>query len=161
MNLEELLDNVLYESDNLYVLKSGKVHRKLVPNEDQLVYLCFNRTKMKIRYDRLKYMIYHKTKISREQVVFHRDLDETNNAISNLALMNKDIHFKVLEAMKNLNGNLRLIPHPTDAFSYILEYRKAGRLQREVISDIGIGKKKLLRMQLKFIKFISSYVLTS
>ena len=162
MTLDFLVKNFEYipSTGELFVLKEGNRHRKVVPNDEQNVVLTIEGSRVKLRYDRLVYRIYHRVDIKSNQVIFHKDLDESNNRISNLCLMDKKVHFKVLEAMKNLNGALRLIPHPTDAFSYILEHRQEGRLRKEVISDISMGKKKLLKAQIKFIKFISKYVLT-
>ena len=145
----------------VFILKNNQRVRKLIPDEENTVSVTINKSKIKMKYDKLVWCSYYKEVPPDDHVVFHKDLDEKNNKINNLCLLPKKINAKIMEAMKNLSGALRLIPHPTDAFSYVLEYRQDSRVKKEVIQDITVAKRKLLKMQLRYIKFISAYVLTS
>lgn len=163
MKLNKILEHIEcnHSTGELFVLKNNKRYRKIVPNEDNIAIVSINKTKIKMKYDRLVWCVVYKTNLSTNEVVFHKDLDDENCKVNNLSLIDKSLHFKILEAMKNINGALRLIPHPTDVFCYVLEYKQSGRLRKEVISDITVARKKLLRMQLRYIKFVSKYVLTN
>lgn len=158
----QVINHIEYNPNTgeLFVLKNSKPYRKIYANEDDTVIISINKTQIKMKYDRLVWCIFHKVLLKPTEVVFHKDLDQNNNRINNLCIISKSLHAQILEAMKNLSGTLRLIPHQTDAFCYVLEYKDKGRLKREVISDIVIARKKLLKMQIRYIKFVSQYVLT-
>lgn len=146
-----------YTTGELF-LKKNK--RRLLPNEDNMVIVSVDNIRIKMKYDRLCWSIYHKTALIPDQVIFHKDLNDSNNKISNLCVVPKKEYSKIKEALKNISGDLRIIPHHSDAFSCVLEYRSAGRIRREVIEDVSVARKKMLKLQLKYLKYLSKYITT-
>lgn len=117
--------------------------------------------KYKLKYTNLIWQLVYLHKPTAKEKIFHKDLDLTNFKLNNLILISTSTFFSIKEALDNLAGKLKLYPHPKDRYTYILEYKQKGRLHKENISDMQIAKKKMLKLQLKYMKFISSYVLTN
>lgn len=162
MQISQIKSHLEYDPDSgcVYVLKNNMRNRQLIPNEDMNIIVRLDKTILKMKFDRLIWCIYYGIKPKHNEVVFHKDLDPDNTKINNLILISSTENFKILEALKNLSGALRIIPHPTDAFSYVLEYKNEGRTKKELIKDVTIAKRKLLKMQLKYIKFLGKYVIS-
>lgn len=168
-SLTKVLPYVQYEPDTgmIYVLKNDPKtstlvkHKRLMPDENNSVNASINGTRVKIKMNRFVWFILYGEILKDNETILHKDLDESNFRQNNLTKISKKVHYQILEAMKNLSGSLRIIPHPTDAFSYMIEYRKEGRLKREVLSDDSVAKKKLLQMQIKYIKFLGKYVVSN
>lgn len=160
MNIEDNFEYDYHDSC-VYVLKDNKRYRKVKPDDNMISNVMINGEKIRMKYSSLVWLVVHKVRPTKDQVIFHKDLDETNCTIENLVLISKKEKSKISEAMKNITGSLRLIPHPTDVFSYVLEYRENGRLKREVIADIVPAKKKLMQLRIKIIKFLNKYVVST
>lgn len=160
--LTKLLPHVEYESDtgNLYLVKDNKRFKRLLPDENNLLHTSIQGTRIKIKFNRFIWFVLYKELLSSEDTILHKDLDDTNFRRNNLTKVPKKVYFEILQAMKNLSGSLRLIPHPTDAFACILEFKHEGRIKRETISDISVARKKLLHMQIRYIKFLGRYVVS-
>lgn len=165
MTLTELLPYLKYNpstgelSTECQNTKNKKI-RKLVPDETNRLITTVNGYKLKIKADRLIWFITHGVLPAKSDVIFHKNLDETDNRLNNLVLLTSKEYSSIIEAMKNISGALKLLPHATDMFSYVLYYRLKGRLKSEVIQDITVAKKKLTRMQLKYVKLISKYTVS-
>lgn len=165
LQLKDLLKFIYYDAcaGELYCLgntEPPRPERRLVPNEDNRVLTTIHGAKLKIKADRLIWFIVYGKQPNRKQVVFHRNLDELDNRLINLVLIPRREYQRLVEAMKNISGDLRLIPHATDAFSYVLIYKLNGRLQKEVVQDITVARRKFNKLQLKFVKLISRYTVS-
>lgn len=164
-HLKDLIKFIYYDVQNgdLYSLSKSdppRPERKLQPNEDNRIISTIHGASLKIKADRLIWLIAYNKQPNRSQVVFHKNLDDLDNRLNNLILLPKKEYLKLVEAMKNISGALKMVPHPTDAFSYILIYKLNGRLQREVIQDITVARRKFNKLQLKFVKLISKYTVS-
>lgn len=161
MDLNQILPNLKYipSTGELLAVKN-RSSRVLVPDETNRLLTTVNGYKLKMKADRLIWFIVHGVLPDKSQIVFHKNLDERDNRLNNLILMPSREYYNIIEAMKNISGALRLLPHATDMFSYVLQYRLRGRLKSEVIQDITVAKKKLTRLQLKYVKLISKYTIS-
>jgi len=161
MKLKELKPLLEYDQKSGTISVLGKRKRILCADEDGMICTTVNGIKCKMKYNKLAwYLIYDKLPRV-NQIVFHRNLDENDFSMQNLMLLSKTEYNTLQESLKNLQGGLRMYNHPSDVFSYVIEYRLSGRLRKEVISDATVAKSKFSKLQFKFIKFISRYVLTT
>ncbi len=165
MTLKELINYIYYDAQTgeLFSLSKHLPHRpdrKLVPNEDNRITSTVQGHSLKIKADRLIWFIAYGKQPTRRQVIFHKNLDELDNRLHNLTILAKREYQQLVEAMKNISGDLRLLPHATDAFSYVLYYKLNGRIHKEVIADITVARRKFTRLQLKFVKLISKYTIS-
>jgi len=117
--------------------------------------------KYKLKYNNLIWFLVYSHKPTTKEKIFHKDLDLNNYKLNNLILISTNTFFSIKEALDNLAGKLRVYLHAKDKYTYILEYKQNGRIHRENISDMQLAKTKMLKLQLKYMKFISSYVLTN
>ena len=150
----------------LYLLdSSSSIIKEIIP--DIFYYVQFsikdnyNIYKYKLKYSNLIWLLIYNHRPTAKEKILHKDLDLSNFKLNNLVLVSSSTFFSIKEALQNLQGRLRIIQNPRDRLSYILEYKHRGRLFKEVLGDIGIAKKKMLRLQLKYMKFISSYIYCS
>lgn len=160
MNLKFIKENFSYDRDTGRIYKFKDGDKRLVIHNDDFVVLCVGDKRLKIKYDRLAYALAFSHVPDKDEVVFHKDLDEDNCKINNLALLTREQHRDIIEAIKNLSGDLYLAPHPRDVFSYVLHYKQGGRMKKEVVGDVVIARRKLLQKQLYFSKLIGRYVVS-
>ncbi len=156
-----MFDNLSYNKDTGELfLTTPKGIKQIIPNLN-FVQFTINNKRYKFKYTNLIWYLVHGVKPSVTEKIFHKDLDENNYKLNNLVKISTKLYFQLKEALDNLHYNLKLYPHPKDSYSYILEYKQKGRLRKEIISDIGIARKKMLKLQLRIVKFTSAYVITS
>lgn len=165
ISLKELIKFIYYDASKgtLFSLSKHLPHhpeRELIPDETNRIITTVLGHRLKIKADRLAWFIATGKQPQRHQLIFHKNLDESDNRLHNLVLLNKTEHLQLVEAMKNISGDLRLIPHSTDMFSYVLIFKHHGRVHREVVQDITVARRKFTRLQLKFVKLISRYTVS-
>lgn len=165
MLLKDLLKFIYYDAStgSFYSLSKTdppRPERQLVPDEDNKLNTTVHGARLKIKADRLAWFISTGKQPARFQVIFHKNLDWSDNRLHNLILLQKKEYLQLQEAMKNISGDLKLVPHATDMFSYLLYYKHNGRLHREVVQDIAIARRKFTRLQLKYVKIISKYTIS-
>ena len=146
----------------LYLFSANNSVKEIIP--DIFYYVQFTIKdnssiyKYKLKYSNLIWLLVHNHRPTPKEKILHKDLDLNNFKLNNLVLVSSSTFFSIKEALQNLQGRLRIVQNPKDKLSYILEYKKQGRLFKEVLGDIGIAQKKLRKLQLKYMKYISSYV---
>lgn len=95
--------------------------------------------------------------IPEDHLVFQKDLDETNYKGSNLMCLHKDEVRDIKDALYNVQGGIKLVPHPNNAYAYVLIYKEKGRKQQISTQEIT----KALRLKRKIIhkcqKYLNSY----
>jgi hypothetical protein len=163
MQLKDIIKYIKYDAatGNIYSLSStNKPDRQLIPNEYNKITSTVRGISLKIKADRLIWFIKYGKQLSRNHTILHKNLDELDNRFNNLVLLTKKEYLALVEAMKNISGDLKLIPHETDMFSFVLYHKHNGRLVKEVVYDITIARRKFNRLQLKFVKLISKYTVS-
>lgn len=161
--LELVLPFVQYcpDTGELFVLKDSKRLRRLLPTEEGMLQSCINGHKVKIKFNKFVFFVHTGVLPPEGTCIFHKDMQEDNFKFNNLVLITKEQNFRIIESLKNLKGALKIYPHKNDAFSYVVEYKDKGRLKKEVISDVQVARERFSRLQLKFTKFVSKFVITS
>jgi hypothetical protein len=160
--LKDLLRFLSYSplTGEFSVTSSSGEPRRIVPDEDNKIQTTIQGTRLSIKADRLAWFISTGKQPARFQVVFHKNLDWSDNRLHNLVLLQKKEYMQLQEAMKNISGALKLVPHPNDMFSYLLYYKHNGRMYREVVQDIAVARRKFNKLQLKYVKVISKYTVS-
>lgn len=131
--------------------------RQIFPNEDG--YLLFYRqgTKYKIKANRAALELGTARAIDEQKVVLHKNLDTNDYRLQNLCAVSRAVYKKVKEAHRNLNGALRLVPHPNDAFSYVVQWKEDNKQMQQVVQDVVIAKRLFTKLQLRFAKLLNKY----
>ncbi len=92
-----------------------------------------------------------------DQKVLHKNLDPLDNRLCNITVVSKNVYKCIKEAWKNLDGGIRLVPHPIDQFSYILYWFEGGKEKFKVIQDIVLARRQQVKLQLKYSKILTKY----
>jgi hypothetical protein len=131
--------------------------RQIFPNEDG--YLLFYRqgTKFKIKANKVALELGTARLLDDNKVVLHKNLDVNDYRLQNLCAVTRTVYKKVKEAHRNLNGALKLVPHPTDAFSYVVQWKEDNKQMQQVVQDIVVAKRLFTKLQLRFAKLLSKY----
>jgi HNH endonuclease len=163
-NLTEIAKYIKYNplTGALYCCSraSSEYDRVIVPNELNIIATTVRGASLRIKADRLIWFITTGKQLNRNWTVFHKNLDELDNSLTNLQLISKKEHLALVEAMKNLSGDLKLVPHPTDMFSFVLSYKHRGRPTKEILHDLSIARRKFNKIQLRCIKLVSKYTIS-
>lgn len=155
----ELLEMLHYDLaiGAFYIKKNNKVVRRIFPNEDG--YLIFYRSgkRLKLKANRIAMQIITNETISDKYTILHKNLDDNDYRLQNLKVISRVTYNNIKEAHRNLSGALRLQPHSSDVFSYVLNWKENGKDRVQVIHDIVIAKRLYNRLQLKYAKILSKY----
>lgn len=160
-DLERLKDILEYDplSGSVSIRKS---RRTLLPDYDGLVVIFDRQAKSKskkYKLERIAYYLAFGVFPGDDQRVLHKNLDQEDNSLKNLSLVSRSQYYKIREAYKNLQGSIRLLPHPTDQFDYLVYWMEDGKEKNRVFRDIIAAKKFQLSLQLKFSKILTKYCL--
>lgn len=154
--LKELLLYCALEG-SFYILKDGKPFRRLFPNEDGYLVFYKAKRKYKLKANRIAIELGNDLVVPKDKVVLHRNLDSTDYRLQNLRLVTRLVFNKIKEAQRNLDGNLKIVPHHQDMFSYVLCWREDGKDRVLVIQDIVVARRAYRKLQLKYAKTLSKY----
>lgn len=133
---------------------------------------CFNSahsTKHKTKYIKIKaikagYLLYFKQLgkpipcIEQNQVLYSKNLNKLDLRFCNIGLCSRAVLLRINEAQRNLQGDLKLLLHPKDMFSYVVHWTEDGQKKKKVVHDVVLAKKMHLRLQLKFSKVLAKYL---
>ena len=126
-------------------------------------------TKQKTKYIKIKaikagYLLYFKQLgkpipcIEQNQVLYSKNLNKLDLRFCNIGLCSRAVLLRINEAQRNLQGDLKLLLHPKDMFSYVVHWTEDGQKKKKVVHDVVLAKKMHLRLQLKFSKVLAKYL---
>lgn len=157
-SLERLKELLTYDPS-----KGGVYTRKgrlLFADSDGLVTIFDQYAKIKrVKYklERIAYYLAFGVYPRDDQKVLHKNLDDNDNSIKNISLVSKSVYRQIKEAQKNLEGGIRITPHPDDQFSFILSWFDRGKEVHRVTYDISVCKRLQVKLQLKYSKILTRY----
>ena len=158
MELDELKQRLAYDPQT-GIVRLRKSNRQLMPDAYGMIsiYVHAEVKNYKFKLDKLSYELGYERRVPSTHKVLHKNLDEADNRLVNLTTVHRATYRKITEAARNLNGALRIVPHPEDQFSYFVEHYQNCTLKRQLIQDVTLAKKQVLKLQLKFAKFLNRY----
>ena len=140
-----------------YIKKNNKIVRRIFPTEEGYLIFYKNGKRLKLKANRVALQIISDINISDKQTVLHKNLDDSDYRLQNLKIVSRVVHNNIKEAHRNLTSALKLQPHASDVFSYVLSWKENGKDRIQVIHDIVIAKRLYNRLQLKYAKILSKY----
>lgn len=153
--------NTLIEYDIIlgafYLKKNSKIVRRIFPTEEG--YLIFFRDccRLKLRANKVAIQIVTGEIIPKSKAILHKNLDENDYRLQNLKIISKISYNKVKEAYRNLSGALKMLPHNSDVFSYVISWKEDNKEKKTVVSDIVIAKRIYAKLELKYAKILNKY----
>lgn len=156
----ELVRQVVEYNPETGEFKNKRNGRDLLPSEGTGLIFVSSKSlgfKFHIKPEKLAWFMMYGTIPSGRKRILHRNLDSSDNRFCNLGIVtNKELR-QIREAYSNLKEYIRIVPHTSDQFSYVLHWKSNGVHMREVVQDIVIARRKLRRLQLKNAKILSKF----
>ncbi len=157
-----------YLNGKLYRLKvhktTGKVvhDRLLLPSDEGFIqFRCYLLHKsVKKRAITLIWEILHEKQID-EGIAYFKDNDSTNLKANNIGFVSKSDYALIRDAVQNTNGGIRIERHPSEAFSYVVKYKRKGREASRLCHDIVFAMKMKRKLLHRSMKVLSKYVITT
>ena len=112
---------------------------------------------IRVKYDKLCYYLAHQKIITDEHRILHRNLDELDCTLRNLKLVHKSVYYKIQEALRNLNGGIRMQPHLLDQFATVICWYEKNREKHKVVYDQVAAQRVLLLKKLEYSKILTKY----
>ena len=155
----KLADILEYEllSGSFFIKKDNKIIRKIFPNEDGYIIFYRKGKRIKLKANKVAMELISGESIADNKAILHKNLDENDYRLQNLKIISRSAYLAVKEAQRNLSGALKLQPHPTDVFCYILSWKDQGKDRKSVIYDVVVAKRTYNKLQLKYAKILSKY----
>lgn len=111
----------------------------------------------RVKYNKVCWVLGNKQNVPDGFRVVHINLDNFDFRLKNLRCIPNDEVLKVKEAKRNMEGGLCIRSHPTDRYSFLVQYTQEGKKKSESICDITAATRRYKQLQLKFAKVLSKY----
>lgn len=160
--LKKLLD---FDKDS-GIIKVKKSKRVVLPNPDDgsvVVYDSDTGHKRRLKYLNLAFMLGSGKEIPTDKKVLSFDMSSTNSRFSNLALVDKEVYRAVNVVLRNLQSDMKIIPHKQDVYKCILTYKNwvgQALTVNAVFDDVGHAQKAKADKELEMVKFVNQHILT-
>lgn len=155
----------------MYVFSTGQFYRlsdnpentrRIFPDENGLLnYYCFKEKKsIKKKAITLAWELLNCKSLPNNSINYFKDLNPENYKGSNIGLISKVNYKKLKDALYNLEHGVKLIPHKSDMFVYILKFKSEGKLVQTTFHDISLALKMKRKVILRSSKIITKWVVS-
>jgi hypothetical protein len=148
----------------IYNAATGEVstrasNRRVEPDADGVVVIwdSLNKRKVKFKMNRLCWTLGNNKKLRKNQRVLHKNLNTDDNRLINISAVSLAVFAKINEAARNLRGELKITPHVSDKWDWLVIYFENKIKRSERFSDIVFAQRRLLVLQLKFAKVLTRW----
>jgi hypothetical protein len=153
-----------YQNGKFYRLNAPEstVDRQIFPCEDgYLTYFCaFRKKRIHRKASVLAYEILKDSPIGNLKV-YHKNLVESDYRGINLGYCQKEEYKAIRDGLYNLNGGIRLRPHPNNVHVYQVFFRKNGRETYITFDDIVFAMRFHRRLLYRTMKMLNKYLVST
>ena len=138
--------------------------KNIQPNEDHYLVFSVKRKTYKVRAIKAAYCLWfiqHNKPVpvlDSNTVLYSKNLNKQDYRFCNIGVCTRETMFKISEAQRNLHGDLKLCLHPTDMFSYVVQWTELRQKRKKVVHDVVLAKKLFLKLQLRYSKVLAKYL---
>ncbi len=123
-------------------------------------YNKISKKQIRLKANRIAWEIFNNKELPDGFVLYHKNLDEKDIRINNIAAVPRATYAIINEALDNLDKDLKLKAHPDVPHYLILQWREDTRLKVKVIQDIVEARKQYRKLLIKYTKILSKYLIT-
>lgn len=134
-------------------------NRPLIADQDGLVIVTNPETKAKKKFklNKLCYSLFTGIDLDKDTKVLHKNLNRTDYSALNLVLVSSLEFRQIKEAWRNIQGGIRLVPHPTDMYCYRIHWYEGAVEKKQLVRDIVVAKRLQKKLLLRYSKFLTKY----
>lgn len=161
--LLKLVDSVVSYDPATGIVRMKRNNRPVYADYEGMVSIWISSQKklLKIRLDKLCYYLAYTKLPNKFERLLHKNLDENDNSLKNLAVVPRDKFLEIKEAILNLESLLKIIPHKYDQYMYVVQYKQGKKFDKILCNDIIAAQEEERKLRLMFIKLITKYCNTS
>ena len=158
MELQRINELLVYDPLTGFITNRNTA-RKVISDADGFVTIWDSsiKKKTKLKMDRLAWTLGNNKKLRKNVKVLHLNLNLKDNRLRNLRVVPSSVYNKVMEASKNLSGALKIQPHPSDKYNFIVSYFKDKVQKKDIVFDIIEAQRRLIVLQLQSAKVLTKY----
>lgn len=116
-----------------------------------------NRNSKKVKFNKLCLILGNSSDVLPDHKIIHRNLNTNDFRLCNLLQVSRQEYKELREALKNIQGGITVLPHPTDVFTYKVSWYSHNVKKTRVIQDLVVAKRLEIRLKLKYSKVISKF----
>lgn len=167
ITVDRLLELYTYDKEKGIITQKQlgkKVQRRIFPHPesgDVVVYDPANRVRQRFLFRHLAYVLGSQKDIPDDKRVLCHDLNDENIVFRNLKLVDKSVYRDIQIALRNLEGDMKIIQHPVDKHAYKLVWREHKAFRCTVHYDIASAEHWLNKRSLELVKFVNRHIASS
>ena len=167
ITVDRLLELYTYDKEKGIITQKQlgkKVQRRIFPHPesgDVVVYDPANRVRQRFLFRHLAYVLGSQKDIPDDKRVLCHDLNDENIVFRNLKLVDKSVYRDIQIALRNLEGDMKIIQHPVDKHAYKLVWREYKMFRSAVHYDIANAEQDLNRRALELVKFVNHHIVSN
>jgi len=141
---------------------NNQIVRQVFPQEDGRLYVpkADNKNHTYKKTSVLAWEFLNNKELPKNFFVFHKNLDTSDFSAYNLIALPKDEYKKLMDAILNLDGILKLIPNEKNPYGCLLRYKLNGKTMYKAFEDIVTAKKAKRAMLINSTKYLHRYTLS-
>lgn len=152
-----------YINGYFYRLKSSnEMDKRIIPDYlGYIIYLCaLTNKRIKKKAEILAYEIMLDISLPKNSKLYFKDLNSENFKFWNIGCVSAKQYNTIRDAVYNIQGGIKIIPHAKDAFAHYIFYKTKGRIKMKICHDI-VSALKIKRMILITSNKVLSRYITS
>ena len=158
--------NIAYDVQHgiFYRLKQAtqQIVRALAPDEQGMLSVVDGLTK-KHTFKKaaiLAWEFIHSSKLPDGHVVYFKNLNTSDYNGYNIAAIPRQQFALLRDAIDNITGVLKLVPHATEVYSYKVRYKHKGQVLHKQFHDVVDAQKFMRSVLIKSTKIMSKYLVS-
>lgn len=167
ISVQRMLELMHYDKEQGVITQKQlgkKMHRKVLPDPDNGAIVLYDPStglRQKMLYRSLAYVLGSGKPIPEGKKVLCHDLDDENIKFRNLKLVDKAAYRDVQIAIRNLEGEMKIVQHPRDKHAYLLIWKEHRRTRNSVHYDKGSADDAFREKELEMVKFINQHIVSN
>lgn len=144
------------------VRKDNQVASPVYPDEQGKLTIgaSSNQIRLAMKATKAAWIVFNNKPVPEGVIIYPKNFDDEDCRAFNLGSLPKEEFDRLKEAYNNINRDLKIKPHKTDQYSYIVQYRENGLLKKTIFEDIVNAKRFHRRLLVAYTKIVGKYLTT-
>lgn len=162
VNIIKQLYKYYPETGAIVRIKNGRI---LFPDSEKRIALYDSvllPNTIRIQYIKLAWLLSRGEPLDYDYKIIQKDKNPNNFQAHNLVAIHRKDFIALKGAIRNLNGELKVLPHKSDTYNSVVRYYNhlTKQAKHEVYQDITVAKQRLNALKLEYSKLVNTYYTT-